>query len=527
AKSIADSANNTANSANSTAGAASTAAGLATTTANAAKSKADDAVVSADLANAIHAEAANDDKLTPVEKQQAKKEQDIIKGEHAGIIAEATKFSVESKPYKEKYDVLNNYLTSLLADLSKPSDIVGATYRENFKNLYDTRQTVLNLISSKAKSLADTAQTAADSAKSKADDALADALTANNLHADISSDGKLTASEKQQAKKEWDIVYGEYAKIKKDGEDVKVPTNVLNDYTTKYNALNSLITPLVANLTTTSDVSGTTYRNAWKNYYDARQVVLSGVTSVHQSQIKQTADKISLIVTDGSNASGVTIQPNAITAISSQINLKGNAVFASLVEGDGTTTQILGGKIKTNSISANKLILSNTQSIVQFVHGENVEGSNITWTSSGYWHANFPNSQHCNLTEQFTPVKNLDWTGKNVNLKIQGSVFSGSSSSFRIEVHFYTSNKTWIRGVYSEYVRPVSTNGSVSIALNLGGVLTDHMYYLVRIAKQTPDTSVYGMQGFSIVQMNAGELIVDGSIKANHLVAGKADIADI
>ncbi len=73
------------------------------------------------------------------------------------------------------------------------------------------------------------------------------------------------------------------------------------------------------------------------------------------SKITQTANKISLLVTDGSNASGIALTPNALTAIASQINLTGNVFFKSLL--DSGLTQINGGMIKTNTIKASTLLL--------------------------------------------------------------------------------------------------------------------------------------------------------------------------
>ncbi|MGL4522574.1 MAG: phage tail spike protein, partial [Bacilli bacterium] len=256
---------------------------------------------------------------------------------------------------------------------------------------------------------------------------------------------------------------------------------------------------------------------------------LNTTVSTHTSEIKQTSDKISMVVSNGSTASAVQLTPNALTAIAKDINLKGNVQFDSLVEGDGTNTQILGGKIKTNSISANKLILSDTQNLLSFVAGEDLKNSTVTWASP-YFHANFPDQANCSLTYIREPVRSRDWVNKNITLRIKGSIWRGSSSRFRFEVHFYkglASNSDWKRGVYSPFISPTGHEGVIDITMNLGTIAHDEEAYYIRITKETPDTAVYGVQGLSILQMNAGELIVDGAIKANHIVSGSAELGAV
>lgn len=114
-----------------------------------------------------------------------------------------------------------------------------------------------------------TAQTSANNAQTSAN-------TANSLLADIASDNKLVASEKTAVKKEWDVIQSEYTKNLTQGTAYGVSTTA---YTTAYNTLNSYITPLLANLTTTSDIVGTTFRSTFKAYYDANIDLLNAVAN--------------------------------------------------------------------------------------------------------------------------------------------------------------------------------------------------------------------------------------------------------
>ena len=101
---------------------------------------------------------ASDDKLTPNEKKQLSKEWEQIKGEYNKIVAEGEKFGVNTNIYKQRYNELNSYVPPLLANMQATISIVRQTFINNFTDYYNARQELLNLISSKAKELADKAQ---------------------------------------------------------------------------------------------------------------------------------------------------------------------------------------------------------------------------------------------------------------------------------------------------------------------------------------------------------------------------------
>uniref|UniRef100_UPI00261E1DDE phage tail spike protein n=1 Tax=Bacteroides sp. TaxID=29523 RepID=UPI00261E1DDE len=127
----------------------------AQTTANNAATAASNAQTSANTANTLLSDIANDNKLTPVEKQATKKEWDVIVSEKSGTDTQADVFSVSRTVYDSAYDALNTYITPLLSNLTTTSDITGTTFRTNFKNYYDARTALLNAIAAKAKEIAD------------------------------------------------------------------------------------------------------------------------------------------------------------------------------------------------------------------------------------------------------------------------------------------------------------------------------------------------------------------------------------
>jgi predicted phage tail protein len=152
------------------------------------------------------------------------------------------------------------------------------------------------------------AQSTANTAVSNAAAAQSSATTANNLLADLASDSKLTAAEKQQIKVEWDGIVAEKPRFDTQADAFSITTEKTN-YGTSYTTLSNYITPLLSSLTTTSDIVGTTFRANFTDYYDKRQLLLnkiaseaglraswSGVTGTGKPENNATAGSINLLV---------------------------------------------------------------------------------------------------------------------------------------------------------------------------------------------------------------------------------------
>lgn len=257
------------------------------------------AKASAATANALIADIASDSKLTPVEKSSVRGEWEAIAAEKAGINSQATAFGIttENTTYNTKFQALADYLNNGTAwssgipswisdaNLASTTTIVGSTFRTKFKEYYDARTALLNAIASKAKTLADAAQTVATAAQTTANTAVtnaanaqADADAANTLLTDIASDSKLTASEKQQTKVEWDGIVAEKAGIDAQADAFGITTEK-TAYGTAYSALSTYITPLLSSLTTTSTIVGTTFRSTFSTFYSARQALLNKIAA--------------------------------------------------------------------------------------------------------------------------------------------------------------------------------------------------------------------------------------------------------
>jgi hypothetical protein len=146
----------------------------------------------------VLADIASDNVLTPGEKPTIITDYGVITAEQAGIDAQATAYAITTQ--KTAYDNAVTALTTHLGTLTTPvawnnlsgnTDIVGTTFRSKFTDVYTTRQTLLNAISAKAKTLADAAQSTANTANSNAATAQSTANTAlSGLATKLNSDAQ-------------------------------------------------------------------------------------------------------------------------------------------------------------------------------------------------------------------------------------------------------------------------------------------------------------------------------------------------
>jgi len=225
--------------------------------ASTAQTAADNAQTSANTANALLTDLSADDKLTPTEKQQVRKEWDAVVAEKAGINSQAGNYGITTANtlYNDSYLLLDRYLlgttaitsgntagtvtagSAILTSLTTTTNLdksytpaggsataSGAGFRLIWADFYKNRQALLNTIHAQAKILADAAQgtantavTNAATAQGTANTASTNATSALNQLTDISADDKWTPVEKQQIKLEWDGVVAEKSGINTQG----------------------------------------------------------------------------------------------------------------------------------------------------------------------------------------------------------------------------------------------------------------------------------------------------------------------
>ncbi|WP_300435647.1 host specificity factor TipJ family phage tail protein [Zoogloea sp.] len=109
--------------------------------------------------------------------------------------------------------------------------------------------------------------------------AQAAANSANAKHDELASDYKLSPLEKQAAWKEYGEVSNTYWGI--DGKAAAFGIGWQRTaHGDRFNELSAYLSPLLGNLSTTSDIDGPTWRAYWSNYYAARQTLLNEIYAV-------------------------------------------------------------------------------------------------------------------------------------------------------------------------------------------------------------------------------------------------------
>ena len=101
----------------------------------------------------------------------------------------------------------------------------------------------------------------------------------------IASDSSLTPSDKQQVANEWVRIQGEYWSIMANAEKYDVPTD---SFTVYFQRLKDYLTPLLADMSTTSEITGTEFRKLFSDYYEVSSTMSDLIDDAIDESIKST-----------------------------------------------------------------------------------------------------------------------------------------------------------------------------------------------------------------------------------------------
>lgn len=101
----------------------------------------------------------------------------------------------------------------------------------------------------------------------------------------IASDSSLTPSDKQQVANEWVRIQGEYWSIMANAAKYDVPADT---FTTYFQRLEDYLTPLLADMSTTSEITGTEFRKVFSDYYEISSNMSDLIDDAIDESIKST-----------------------------------------------------------------------------------------------------------------------------------------------------------------------------------------------------------------------------------------------
>ena len=301
-------------------------------------------------------EIGRDGNISPNEKLMIKKDWENIKIEYTQVTEEMELYGGSKNkilmPLKEQYDknytALKSYIEPILEDLTSPSKINSEEFLEKFNNYYSVRQEI-------AQAIADITKTIADETKELA-------KINEKLLADIANDNKLTPSEKQSILKEFQGITAEYKVII---EQAKYYGLIYTNYDNNYNELTEYLNPLLDNLSSTSDITGTIFRQHFINYYTEKQKLQKNISDT----AKDIADKARVIANEAlKNTKLLSIEADG-------------QIFSKTSDSTDFYPNYISLSVKTNVVTFDKFqyktSITDWQDVINEKHGFTIVGEKL------------------------------------------------------------------------------------------------------------------------------------------------------
>ncbi|MDX5884892.1 tail fiber domain-containing protein [Bacillus cereus group sp. BfR-BA-00999] len=486
----------------------------------------------AQSAQSAIADMSSDSKITPVEKVQLKKEWAVMLSEKPQYEALATTYGIttERTNYVNSYNTLNTVLNGtggILTNMATTSAVTGATFRAQFDDYYDKKAQLVRKINELSRSIGTNADNKAQEAK--------------NLIADMSSDSKITPVEKVQLAKEWAVMVAEKPQYEALSTTYGITTEKTN-FINAYNTLNTVLNGtggILTSMTTTSTVTGSTFRGQFDDYYD-KKAQLVKVINVKSKSLADGAQGTANTANTTANTVNTTINNNKATwDRASNINSDGtfnstklsglilDAQISSAVNWNGAkslldswksgTTLINGGKIATNTIFAQQIAIGDFTNLSQINEEKNPNGySTVLLNSKRYFKiGNGAYASIIVIANTYVEFKVND----EYYIAFNGYRDAGLTTLNAVFRYYYTDG-TW-ENAGSVSVLP--TTADTRIARNLkittppNDTKTLSAVNLFFEKDGTAGSGYYYIRDIEVRKRYTGELVVDGSIKAQQL----------
>lgn len=281
----------------------------------------------------------------------------------------------------------------------------------------------------------------------------------------IASDSSLTPSDKQQVANEWVRIQNEYRSIMANAEKYDVPTD---SFTVYFQALEDYLTPLLADMSTTSEITGTEFRKVFSDYYEISSNMSDLIDDAIDESIKST-EYLKKAMEDGSTeVKGGLIMTNVMLLKNAEGDVtagvsglqeddvpfwsgadytnRKKAVFRVHADGEVHATKGTVGilQVKNNSVevsdataSGNKIILTtnNINSVSQVLGSSKVPSSQTTGNVAVITSQTKPFASDSRNSSQFKCGAEVQ-----MSAQVKGTIRSGGS--VKIEIINQTADTT-------------------------------------------------------------------------------------
>lgn len=281
----------------------------------------------------------------------------------------------------------------------------------------------------------------------------------------IASDSSLTPSDKQQVANEWARIQGEYWSIMANAEKYDVPTD---SFTVYFQRLKDYLTPLLADMSTTSEITGTEFRKVFSDYYQISNNMSDLIDDAIDESIKST-EYLKQAIEDGSTEvkgglimTNVMLLKNADGDVTAGVSglqeddvpfwsgadytNRGKAVFRVHADGEVHATKGTVGilQVKNDSVevsdaaaSGNKIILTtnNINSVSQVLGSSEVPSSQTTGNVAVITSQTKPFASDSRNSSQFKCGAEVQ-----MSAQVKGTIRSGGS--VKIEIINQTADTT-------------------------------------------------------------------------------------
>lgn len=317
----------------------------------------------------------------------------------------------------------------------------------------------------------------------------------------IASDSSLTPSDKQQVANEWVRIQNEYWSIMANAEKYDVPTD---SFTVYFQALEDYLTPLLADMSTTSEITGTEFRKVFSDYYEISSNMSDLIDDAIDESIKST-EYLKKAMEDGSTeVKGGLIMTNVMLLKNAEGDVtagvsglqeddvpfwsgadytnRKKAVFRVHANGEVHATKGTVGilQVKNNSVevsdataSGNKIILTtnNINSVSQVLGSSEVPSSQTTESIAVITSQTKPFASDSRNSSQFKCGAEVQ-----MSAQVKGTIRGGGS--VKIEIINRTANTTdTIFRQSSAY----DDTGSIQINKNIRYRFTTPAYYYIKV----------------------------------------------